>query len=53
MFQIKRSALSSEMPENQRSNIQEVYQVPLKCASPDVLYAFDKYITNKSFAIYK
>lgn len=39
-YNLKRSALASEMSENQKSNLQDSYQVPLKCASPEVLTFF-------------
>jgi hypothetical protein len=41
------------MSENQKKSLQDTYQVPLKCASLEVLTIFNKYLPTKNMAIYK
>lgn len=41
------------MPSALRHNIQEVYQIPAKCASINALTLFEKYLDNRNLNVYR
>lgn len=53
MFYVKKAALQLEMSDKNIGNIQQIYEIPHKCASQEVLQLFERYTTDPDLNMYK
>jgi hypothetical protein len=53
MFYVKRAALELEMSDQKIGSIQDIYEIPNKCASIEVLQMFERYTADPDLGMYK